>query len=55
MEVIRELIAVLPAGSTVQGVLVAPAGATGDAMALAKSRGVVIWDEAALSRLETEG
>ena len=55
VEVVRELIGVLPAGSTIQGVLAAPAGTTGDATALAKARGVVIWDETSLSRLEGEG
>ena len=55
VEVVRELIGVLPAGSTVQGVLASPAGVTADAAGLAKSRGVVIWDEDALSRLEGEG
>ena len=54
-KVVRELIGVLPAGMTIQGVLAAPAGTTGDATALAKARGVVIWDEALLSRLEGEG
>lgn len=52
VEVIRELIGVLPAGSTVQGVLAAPAGTTADAAALAAQRRVVIWDDDALARLE---
>ena len=55
VEVVRELIGVLPAGSTVQGVLAASSGVTADAEALAIKRGVVIWDEAALARLEADG
>ena len=54
VEVVRELIGVLPAGTTIQGVLAAPAGITTDATAMAKARGVVVWDEESLSRLEGE-
>lgn len=55
VEVVRELIGVLPAGTTVQGVLVASSGITADAAALVAQRGVVIWDDAALTRLEGDG
>lgn len=54
VEVVRELIGVLPAGSTVQGVLAAPGGITTDAAAMARSRGIVVWDGESLSRLEGE-
>ena len=55
VEVVRELIGVLPVGTTVQGVLAASSGVTADAAALAAQRGVVIWDDAALTRLEGDG
>jgi superfamily II DNA or RNA helicase len=52
VEVVRELIGVIPAGTTVQGVLAAPAGVTADALFLAKRRNVVVWDEHGLADLE---
>ncbi len=55
VEVVRELIGVLPAGTTVQGVLVASSGLTADAAALAAQRRIVIWDDAAILRLEGDG
>lgn len=55
VEVVRELVGVLPAGSTVQGVLVATSGVTADAAALATKRSVVVWDDATLERLEVDG
>jgi SNF2 family DNA or RNA helicase len=54
VEVVRALLGVLPPGSHVRGVVASPAGVTPDAAALAQLRGVAIWDEQALARLETE-
>lgn len=54
VEVVRELLGVLPAGSTIQGVLVASSGVTADAAALAKQRGVIVWNDDSLSRLEAD-
>lgn len=52
VEVVRELIGVLPAGSTIQAVLVASSGVTSDAAILARSRRVTIWDDKTLAQLE---
>lgn len=53
VEVVRELLGVIPAGSSVQAVLAAPAGVTADAERLARERGVRIWDEAMLLDFES--
>ena len=53
VEVVRELLGVIPAGSSVQAVLAAPAGVTADAERLARERGVRIWDEAMLLEFES--
>lgn len=53
VEVIRELLGVIPVGGVVQGVLAAPGGVTADAARLAAERGVKIWDEGTLSDLES--
>jgi len=53
VEVVRELLGVIPAGSSIQAVLAAPAGVTADAARLARDRGVRIWDEATLLDLES--
>lgn len=53
IEVVRELLGVIPAGSAVRAVLAAPGGVTADAARLAAERGVKIWDEAALNELES--
>ncbi len=53
VEVVRELLGVIPAGSRVQAVLAAPAGVTADAERLARERGVRIWDEAMLLDFES--
>lgn len=53
VEVVRELLGVIPAGSSTQAVLAAPAGVTADAGRLARERGVRIWDEAMLLDFES--
>lgn len=53
VEVVRELLGVIPTGSSIQAILAAPAGVTADAARLAGNRGVKIWDEATLSDLES--
>lgn len=52
VEVVREFIGVLPVGKNIQPILASPTGVTADAGRLAKQRGVRIWDESTLSRLE---
>lgn len=52
VEVMREFVGVLPIGKNIQPILASPTGATADAVRLAKQRGVMIWDESTLSRLE---
>ncbi|MGH2467678.1 MAG: restriction endonuclease, partial [Candidatus Limnocylindrales bacterium] len=52
VEVVRELVGVLPVGRPVQAVLAARSGVTADARALADRRSVRIWDESALLALE---
>ncbi len=52
VEVVRQLIGVLPAGRPVQAILAARSGVTADARSLADQRGVRIWDESALVELE---
>jgi len=53
VEVVRQLLGVLPPGEMARGVIAAPSGLTSDAMALARGRGVIVWDEEALARLES--
>jgi SNF2 family DNA or RNA helicase len=55
VEVVRELIGVLPAGRPVQAILAARGGVTGDARTLADQRRIRVWDESALIQLETGG
>lgn len=52
VEVVRELLGVIPPDRPVRAVIAAPAGVTRDGRALAALRSVVIWDEQELSRLE---
>jgi len=52
VEVVRDLIGILPVTRPTQAVLAARGGVTSDARALAERRGVRIWDEAALAALE---
>lgn len=52
VEVVRELLGVLPTNRLVRPVVVSPAGVTLDAARLAQERNVVIWDEERLSGLE---
>lgn len=52
VDVVRELVGVLPPGEAVQAVLVSPAGVTADAARHATLRGVTVWDEARLQELE---
>lgn len=54
VETVRELVGVLPAGRPVQAVLAAPSGVTADAMVLARARGVGLWDQETLRRLESD-
>lgn len=53
VEVIRELLGVLPPGGNVRPILASPAGVTADAAILAAERNVQIWDDSALSVFET--
>ncbi|MPZ22934.1 MAG: ATP-dependent helicase [Dehalococcoidia bacterium] len=53
VEVVRELLGVLPPDQKIQAVVAAPAGATAEATSLAAGRGVKIWDEAFLADLES--
>ncbi len=52
VEVVRELLGVLPTERPTRAVIAAPAGVTRDGSALAERRGIVIWDERALAALE---
>ena len=52
VEVVRELLGVLPASPPTRGVLAARGGVTSDAKRLADDRAVQVWDEAALVALE---
>lgn len=54
VEVVRELLGVIPPDRPVRAVIAAPAGVTRDGRALAELRSVVIWDEQALSNLEAD-
>lgn len=53
VEVVRELIGILPVTQPTQAVLAARSGVTPDARVLAERRGVKIWDEEALVALES--
>ena len=52
VQVVRELIGVLPTDRTVVAILASPAGVTADAQAIASERNVVIWDSHKLEELE---
>lgn len=52
VEVVRELIGILPVTQPTQAILAARSGVTSDARMLADRRGVKIWDEEALAALE---
>jgi SNF2 family DNA or RNA helicase len=52
VEVVRELLGVLPTDRIVRPVLVSPAGLTGDAARLAMQRNVLVWDDERLDALE---
>jgi SNF2 family DNA or RNA helicase len=52
VDVVRELLGVLPPGEHVRAVLAAPGGVTADARRLADTRDVVVWDEEHLAKLE---
>lgn len=54
VEVVRELLGILPPGQVVRAVIAAPGGLTSEASNLARQRGVTLWDEEALTRLEEE-
>lgn len=53
VEVVRELLGVIPPGQSVRAVLAAPSGLTADADHLARQRGVILWDEEAIGNLES--
>jgi HJR/Mrr/RecB family endonuclease len=55
VEVIRELIGVIPIEGNVIPVLASPSGVTSDARKTAEARQVEIWDEEKLSELEALG
>jgi superfamily II DNA or RNA helicase len=52
VEAVRELLGVLPTDGGTRPVIAAPSGLTQDAAKLARDRGVTVWDEATLVRLE---
>ena len=52
VDVVRELLGVLPPHRVVRPVLVSPAGVTGDAQSLARERNVLVWNEERLLALE---
>jgi superfamily II DNA or RNA helicase len=54
VEVVRELLGVLPSDRNVRAVLASSGGVTGDAATLAKRREVLIWDARALDELEAQ-
>ncbi len=53
VEIVRELLGVLPPDQTVNAVLASPSGLSSDAAALARRRGVTLWDERVLRAFET--
>ncbi len=52
VEIVRELLGVLPVDGSARPIIAAPAGLTTDAAKLAQGRNVTVWDEATLERLE---
>jgi hypothetical protein len=52
VEVVRELLGVIPPGHSTRPVIAAPAGLTADASRLAGERGVIVWDRERLAELE---
>ena len=54
VQVVRELIGVLPAYQNVVAVLASPSGVTSEAQRTADARNVLIWDESKLSELEAD-
>ena len=52
VRVLRELNGAIRQAPGARGVLACPAGATADATAFARDRGILIWDRAALAELE---
>jgi len=52
VQVVRELLGVLPTDRTVVAILASPAGVTADAQATASERNVIIWDSHKLEELE---
>ena len=52
VQVVRELIGVLPQDRNVVAVLASPSGVTADAKKTADDRNVIIWDEGRLSEME---
>lgn len=54
VQLVREFIGALPTGVNVYAVLASPTGLTSDAQQVAQDRGVIIWDDSKLSKLETE-
>jgi len=54
VEVIRELLGVIPPGGNAQPILAARSGLTADATRMANQRNVSLWDEAMLERLEAQ-
>ena len=55
VEVIRELIGVIPVEGNIIPVLASPSGVTSDARKTAEARQVEMWDEAKLAELEELG
>ena len=54
VEVVRELLGVLPLDGTARPIIAAPGGLTADAAKLAEQRNVTVWGEAMLRRLEAQ-
>ena len=52
VEVVRELLGVLPVGGSARPIIAARSGLTADAARLAEERNVTVWDEITLQRLE---
>jgi superfamily II DNA or RNA helicase len=52
VEVVRELLGVLPMGGVTRAVIASPSGLTLEAGRIARERNVTIWDESTLQRLE---
>lgn len=54
VEVVRELVGVLPLGKSARGILVATNGVTSDAAAFASERDIQVWDGEKIAALEAE-